>query len=200
MTLDASDLEAEQPQLWLSQVLRGEQVGLSCLFDHFSSRVYAIALRILRNEQDAEEAVADVFAQVWRRAADFDRARGSVAAWVLRLAHSRAIDRLRRRRARPDLDTTLHPDDPDAPYEVARDPAQELLTGLETQSLVRHAFAILKPEQQRCVALAFLEGLSHQEVAERTGMPLGTVKSHVRRGLMAMRSFLQERGHDRADE
>ena len=191
-------VDAEQPQEWLGQVLRGDQSGLARLFDHFSSRVFSIALRILRNEQDAEEAVADVFAQVWRRASDFDRARGTVDAWVLRLAHSRAIDRLRRRRARPDLDTALHPDDPEAPYEVARDPAQELLAGLETQSLVRQAFAILKPEQQRCVALAFLEGLSHQEVAERIGMPLGTVKSHVRRGLMAMRTFLQERGHESA--
>lgn len=196
----AEFVDAEQPQEWLGQVLRGDQSGLARLFDHFSSRVFSIALRILRNEQDAEEAVADVFAQVWRRAADFDRARGTVDAWVLRLAHSRAIDRLRRRRARPDLDTALHPDDPEAPYEVARDPAQELLAGLETQSLVRQAFAILKPEQQRCVALAFLEGLSHQEVAERIGMPLGTVKSHVRRGLMAMKSFLQERGHESAIE
>lgn len=199
MTAELS-VDSVQPQHWLEQVLQGEQAGLSCLFSHYSARVFSIALRILRNEQDAEEAVADVFAQVWRRAADFDSSRGTIDAWILRLAHSRSIDRLRRRRARPDLDTALHPDDPSAPYEVARDPAQELLAGLESQSLVRHAFAILKPEQQRCVALAFLEGMSHQEVAERIGMPLGTVKSHVRRGLMAMRAYLRERGHDSANE
>lgn len=182
------------PEAWVRQLIEGQHDALGHLFDRFSSRVFAVSVRILRNEADAEEAVADVFQQVWRDARRFDSGRGTVEAWIVRLAHSRAIDRLRRRKARPDEDG-VHLDSMDTPYSAHRDPAPELLDALQSESLVREAFRVLGAEQQRCVALAFLEGLSHPEIAARLSMPLGTVKSHVRRGLLAMRTFLQERGH-----
>lgn len=183
------------PARWVEQVRAGQQAGLAALFDRYSHRVFAISVRILRTEADAEETVADVFQQVWRDASRYDAERGSVEAWIVRLAHSRAIDRLRRRRARPDEDCAVHPDALDTPYTEHQDAAPALLEALQSESAVREAFRVLGREQQRCVALAFLEGLSHQEIAERLGMPLGTVKSHVRRGLLAMRAFLQERGY-----
>lgn len=193
--IDLPSDDPASPERWVKSILQGRQDALGFLFDRFASRVFAIAVRILRNEADAEETVADVFQQVWRDAARFDAARGTVEAWIVRLAHSRAIDRLRRRRARPDEDG-VHLDAIDSPYAEHRDPAPELLDALQSESLIREAFRVLGVEQQRCVALAFLEGLSHPEIAARLAMPLGTVKSHVRRGLMAMRTFLQERGHD----
>lgn len=183
------------PARWVEQVRAGQQAGLAALFDRYSHRVFAISVRILRTEADAEETVADVFQQVWRDASRYDAERGSVEAWIVRLAHSRAIDRLRRRRARPDEDCAVHPDALDTPYTEHQDAAPALLEALQSESAVREAFRVLGREQQRCVALAFLEGLSHPEIAERLGMPLGTVKSHVRRGLLAMRAFLQERGY-----
>lgn len=183
------------PRRWVEQVCAGGQQGLAALFDRFSQRAFAIAVRILRSEADAEEAVADVFQQIWKDAARYDPARGTVEAWIVRLSHSRSIDRLRRRRARPDEDSPLHPEDVDFAYSQHQDAAPALLEALQSESAVRAAFSVLGKEQQRCVALAFLEGLSHIEVAERLGMPLGTVKSHVRRGLLAMRAHLQECGH-----
>jgi RNA polymerase sigma-70 factor (ECF subfamily) len=181
--------------VWVRRMAAGETEALAPLFDAMAQRVFAVAQRILRCEADAEETVADVFQQLWRDAARFDPARGSVEAWVLRVAYSRAIDRLRHRRARPDEATGVHPDELHAPYTPQDDPAGDLLGALERESLVRAAFATLGREQQRCVALAFLEGLSHSEVAARLDLPLGTVKSHVRRGLQAMRAFLEARGH-----
>ena len=190
-----SETDELAPARWVAQVCAGQQAGLAALFDRYSHRVFAIAVRILRTEADAEETVADVFQQVWRDASRYDAERGSVEAWIVRLAHSRAIDRLRRRRARPDEDCAVHPDALDTPYTEHQDAAPALLEALQSESAVREAFRVLGREQQRCVALAFLEGLSHPEIAERLGMPLGTVKSHVRRGLLAMRAFLQERGY-----
>ncbi len=183
------------PKRWVEQVRAGSQQGLAALFDRFAQRSFAIAVRILRSEADAEEAVADVFQQVWKDADRYDAERGTVEAWIVRLSHSRAIDRLRRRRARPDEDCALHPEDVDFAYSQHQDGAPAMLEALQSESAVRMAFSVLGQEQQRCVALAFLEGLSHPEIAERLGMPLGTVKSHVRRGLLAMRAHLQERGY-----
>lgn len=182
------------PLRWVEEVRAGVQQGLAALFDRYAQRSFAIAMRILRSEADAEEAVADVFQQIWKDAGRYDPERGSVEAWIVRLSHSRSIDRLRRRRARPDEDAALHPEDVDFTYSQ-QDAGPALLEALQSESAVRAAFSVLGREQQRCVALAFLEGLSHPEIAARLEMPLGTVKSHVRRGLLAMRAYLQDRGH-----
>lgn len=179
----------------VTAVANGDRGALERLFRHFSDRVYAIALRFLRIPADAEEVVVDVFHQVWQDAARYDAARGSVDAWIGRIAHSRALDRRRRRRARPDQDATLHPDDIDPAYTECEDAAPTLLALYEEGHLVRRALAQLSPEQQRCVGLAFLEDLSHGEIAARTGLPLGTVKSHVRRGMLALRGHLDAWGY-----
>lgn len=181
-------------------VARGDPDALERLYRQCCDRVYGIALRLLRQAQDAEEVVVDVFQQVWQEAARYDAERGTVEAWLGRIAHSRALDRRRRRRARPDQDAGLHPDDlhPDshpAAYTECEDAAPALLALYEEGTLVRRALAELSPEQQRCVGLAFLEELSHVEIAERTGWPLGTVKSHVRRGMQALRSRLEAWGY-----
>lgn len=185
----------QQLRAWVAAIVERDGVALGKLFDHCVARLLSVAGRVLRCEADAEEAVSDVFAQVWRDASKFDPARGSVEAWLLRLTHSRAIDRLRRRRARPDEGGGAHLESLIATYPEEGGAAQQMLEQLQDQSLVKQAFKVMSTEQQRCVALAFLEGLSHQEIVERTGMPLGTVKSHVRRGLQAMRAHLESHGH-----
>lgn len=190
----------EESEVWVAAVARGEGAALGCLYDRFAGRLLGVADRLLRCAADAEEAVADVFAQVWRDASRYDRERGTVEAWLLRLTHSRAVDRLRRRRARPDEGGGAHLEAIIATYPDEADPASRLLEHLQDQSLVHQAFRAMSKEQQRCVALAFLEGLSHPEIAERLGLPLGTVKSHVRRGLQGMRGFLESHGHDSAHD
>lgn len=171
----------------------GDQEALGALYDATESRVFAVALRVLRLEADAEEAAADAFHQAWEQAGRFDPTRGGALSWLLSIAWSRAVDRLRARRRRPEQ--PLHPDG-DHPAYTDDDalPAERLLDAVAAGSAVHAALSTLGDPPRTPLALAFLDGLSHAEVAERTGMPLGTVKSHIRRGLAALKPLLQARG------
>ncbi len=174
---------------------QGEQAALGELFDRCSSRVHALALRVLQRVEDAEEVTLDAFAQAWDRAPDYDPQRGHVLPWLLGMAWSRAIDRLRRerrhRRAEP-----LHPEGDADAYAVAMsdDTADPLLDRLDADTALAVARARLSPAQQQMLSLAFVEELSHGEIAERTGVPLGTVKSHLRRALARLAELLGRRG------
>ena len=184
----AHDSPDAQARDWLARIRAGDARALAALYDATAERVYAIALRATGDTSDAEEAAADVYAQVWRRADRYDPARGSVLAWLSVLAHSRAIDR---RRRRGDVARVTGDDAASALDQAGTaDDTADLVAALDEGSRVRAAMAALSPAQRRLVGLAFLEGLSHPEIAARTGLPLGTVKSHIRRGLEALRQAL----------
>ena len=186
--------EAEADALLpLAHAIAARDAGaLAALFDCTAHRIHAIAQRVLGDAADADEVVGDVYRQAWTRIGQFDAARGSVLRWLCVIAHTRAIDRLRRRRERTRVEQPLHPDESPASYvDQATPRSDELVEMLEAGSAVRAAMAALSAVQRRLVALAFLEGLSHPEIAERLGMPLGTVKSHIRRGLLKLREILE---------
>ncbi len=164
----------------------GRQHALETLYDATVGKVFAFALRLMRSPEDAEEVVCDTYAQAWAKAASFDPSRANALAWLLMICRSRALDRLRQLRAdagRTDLEAIADLAD-EGPQ------PEELLSMLQEGTRVHTALAALSPERQQLVGLAFLKGLSHQEIADRTGMPLGTVKSHVRRALAEMRATL----------
>ena len=141
----------------------------------------ALAMRILGNEGDAEEAVSDAYLQIWRGAGGYDSARGPVAVWVLMICRSRALDKLRARDAAVRFqDAGLEAE------EVAGDP-QDVLAATRRGTRVHAALASLPPPTRQVLALAFFKGYSHQEISTATGLPLGTVKSQIRRGLAALR-------------
>lgn len=173
----------------LPAIVRREQRAIGRLYDLCVDRVYGIALRVLQQAPDAEEVCCDVFHQIWEQAARYDPARGSVLAWIGNLAWSRSVDRLRRERGHR-IRLQALPESGDLPMPAQDDPAGLLFDALQYRSRVRSALARLSPAQQRMVALAFLEDLSHPEIAARTGTPLGTVKSHIRRGLATLREVL----------
>lgn len=178
----------------LGRIRFGDAEALGQLYDQTLGQVYALALRVLGNPQDAEEVVADVFLQVWERAVSYCPERGAVMAWLQTLAWSRAIDLRRKlvRRSPPGL----HPDDAVLAYTESEDPGPEQLArsrGFAARA--RQALDELPPGQRRVLELAFHEDLSHAEIAERTGLPLGTVKSHARRGLANLRSALDGEDH-----
>lgn len=190
------DREAEGLRL-VGLVLRmaqGEQVALAELFDRCSARVHAVALRVLQRAEDAEEVTLDTFAQAWERATDYDPQRGEVLPWLLRMAWSRAIDRLRRERRHRHAEP-LHPEAGEKAYEEAMEDAPDLLLDrLDADTALQAARGRLSLPQQQMLAMAFVEELSHGEIAERTGVPLGTVKSHLRRALSRLAQFLGGRG------
>lgn len=165
-----------------------DETALADFHDATLSRAYGIALRITRNPADAEEAAMDAYLQVWRDADSYRAELGSPLGWLLTIVRSRALDRLRRRdraESHPEPDTLatelLAPDD---------DP-DELLHASARNSVLQRALAGLPALQRQLVGLAFLRDLSHGEIAELTALPLGTVKSHLRRALLCLRHDLE---------
>jgi RNA polymerase sigma factor (sigma-70 family) len=175
----------------LMSFLRGmitrDQEALSRLYDATASRLYGVALRIVRQAELAEEVVSDTYFQAWRDCGRYDATRGKVLAWLLIICRSRALDALRRR------DEALsHPD----PHELSGEPSdprenpQDLLSAVQESTVLHAALLTLSPLQRQLVALAFFRGLSHSEIEEHTGIPLGSVKTHIRKALSVLRGAL----------
>jgi RNA polymerase sigma-70 factor (ECF subfamily) len=171
----------------VARISRGDQKALAELYDITVSRVYGLARGITRNLQCAEEVTEDVYWQVWRQALRFDRQRGPVMAWVLTLARSRGLDHLRRgdeATSHPEPET-LVPDGADA----LANPAHLMATAERDRHLLG-ALDQLEPLPRQLLSLAFYRGLTHDEIAQQTRIPLGSVKSHIRRALSHLRSLL----------
>jgi RNA polymerase sigma-70 factor (ECF subfamily) len=175
----------------LRRIAAGEECALAELYDLTVARLFSLATLIVRNTQDGEEVVCDVFVQVWRSARQYDPQRGSAFGWLLTICRSRAVDRCRRNRA-----ALADSDGPPAGtaaegYEPGPDDVLQLF---ERDSAVFRTLAKLSPLRRHLVALAFFQGLTHEEIAKETRLPMGTVKSHIRRALAVMRLELGDRG------
>ncbi len=162
----------------------GDQDALATLNLRYGRALSAVADRILRDKADAEEVAADVLWQLWREASRFDRNRGSVGAWIMMTARSRAIDRLRARKARE------HRGGDSVEPALADDPSNEIHSA-ERRRKVEVALATLNDGERDLLRLAYFSDLSQSEIAERTSLPLGTVKSRMRSGLIRLRDALQ---------
>ena len=183
----AADLQAEDVES-LRLIVSGDQGAAAGLYDRHSRALYSLILRILGDEGEAEDVLQEVFVQAFRQAGRYDSSRGAVAAWLLMMARSRAIDRVRARRARVEGRTgevTVLNDLPDSQPD-----ASSAMLDEEQMRLVREALAGLPLLQRMAIELAYYEGLSHTEIAERLEQPLGTVKTRIRLGLLKLRDVL----------
>jgi RNA polymerase sigma-70 factor (ECF subfamily) len=180
-----TDLDADA-QLVLA-VAGGSSDALGRLYDRYGATVYALARRIVSRLEDAEEVVQDVFAQVWRQAHKYQTERASVAGWIVMLARTRAIDRLRARQARPDEDRGLEPTAAVPVASTGPNPEESALSADDVKR-VREALGALPDQQRTLLELAYYGGLTHTEIAEKTGIPLGTVKTRIRSGMESLRT------------
>jgi RNA polymerase sigma-70 factor (ECF subfamily) len=182
-----------QLMAWIDAIVDQDQRALAHLYDATFSRVFGLVQRIVRNNALAEEVVEDTYFQVWRQAVRFDAGRGKALAWLLAMARSRAIDALRRE-AR--FEHTSLEDDatPEAGQSPVAQPADELLDLARNRADLHQAMMLLGAQPRQLVSLAFFRGLSHEEIAEQTHLPLGTVKSQIRRALLALRQALGDGG------
>ncbi len=152
------------------------------LYDRYSSLVYAVALRVVGETGAAEDILQEVFLQLWRKPGAFDAARGRLAPWLAVIARHRAIDHVRARKEQTDIeDITIAVD--------AR--LEDLADRNKAGEKVRSVLATMAPEQRKMLEMAFFQGLTHTEIAQQTGDPLGTVKTRIRSGLMQLRKAFQ---------
>jgi len=167
----------------LDSVRRGDARALEELYRRHSSRLHALLLRMLRETADAEEVLQETFVDAWKRAREYAASRGSVEAWLITIARSRAIDRLRNRGARLRLVKQTE-------QLALAEPAQPGPADVQAQTRLRRALGTLPPEQRRALELAYWDGLSQSEISRETGDPLGTVKTRVRLGLQRLAELL----------
>lgn len=169
----------------------GESHALGTLYDRHGGIAYGLAYRITGDRLAAEEAVQDAFLQVWKRADTFDPDRGAgFRAWLLTIVHHRAVDLVRHRAGHGKREVELPSD---APYIGDADPSVEVIANLERDN-IRGVLATLPTDQRETIELAYFGGLTHHEIAERSGLPLGTVKGRLRLGLRKMHQGLTAGG------
>lgn len=194
LTLNTSD--ETNLQALVTDIAHHNEWALGKLYDACAGRVFALALRIVGDHQAAEEVVSDVFMQVWQQARRYDPTRGKVLTWLLTICRSRACDLLRRK------DPCLLHDDPSSllsdTHDTETDPAR-LVALMQSGSHIQTALRELTPTQQHLLSLAFFQGLSHQEIADTTGTPLGTVKATLRRSMITLKSMLNDQWQDGED-
>lgn len=178
-------------QDWVALIKRvadGDQYALNTLYDSTNRLVFGLVLRILNDRSTAEEVILDVYTQVWRQAALYDRSRGAPLAWIVTIARSRAIDRLRSGRLEQQSKESI---DAVAEIRATTISPEESTFSSERQQLIRSALDALSPEQREVIELAYYSGLSHTEIAAKLGQPLGTVKTRTRLGMMKLRESLR---------
>jgi RNA polymerase sigma-70 factor, ECF subfamily len=177
---------SEQEWVALVQsIAAGDQLALHAIYERAHRPVFTLIMRLTVSREIAEELTIDVFHDVWRRAAHYDPANGTVLGWIMNQARSRAIDRLRfegRKKRSPG-------DDEQLPAEAAADPCDLLAMREQTQSL-RAALATLTPDERQAIETTFFAGLTHVEAAARLNQPLGTIKTRIRSGLHKLRRTL----------
>lgn len=168
----------------IGRITAGDERALAELYDRHSGLLFGLLLRILKQSGDAEEVLQEVFVQAWTRAGMYNEALGSPAAWLIGIARNRAIDRLRSNAVRL---RAVQQSTPPAPIET---PETSASSG-ERQREIRRALAVLPPEQRELITHAYFGGLTQSELAERFNLPLGTVKTRIRTGMLALRDLLQ---------
>lgn len=173
----------------LKRIAEGDRNAVQECLNKYGGLVWSIARKLLRDQDDAEDAVQEVFVDVWKNAARFDETQASETTFIAMIARRRVIDKIRhsaRRISADSLDDVLL-----EPF-TRSDKAMQI--SVEAEEAAK-AMRTLRPEQQQVLRLSIVQGMSHQEIADATGMPLGTVKTHARRGLVAVREVLGVRGN-----
>jgi len=171
--------EAADDMRLVARVRAGDQQAMSELYDRYGRVVYAVALRVLQETSAAEDVLQDVFLQLWRNPDAFDASRGHLAAWLAVISRHRSIDRLRKRRPEVDIEECVIAGGPDLSDEAERSLMVEK---------VRSVLAEMNPDQRNALELAYFQGLTHTEIAAKTGEPLGTIKTRIRSGLQQLRA------------
>lgn len=179
---EASDVDLMRR---IAQLDRG---AFSQLYDRYAGLLFSVATRILRNEKDAEDVVQEVFLQIWNKAAGYDASLGKPVNWFITLARHRSIDRLRSLQRRYEFVHEISEAEDELPDTSSWLPDVE---STERSLAIKSALQLLPAEQREAIEFAFFGGLTHEQIAERLGEPLGTIKARIRRGMLKLRDSLE---------
>ncbi len=178
---DVSADVAAADALLLDRVRENDQNAMAAIFDRYAGMVYSVALRVLKDTGDAEDVMQEIFFQLWKKPGLYAQERGSLGAWLLVVARNRAIDLIRRRKPTDSADEVVLISHLDLESETTRQVTMEKVRGILNG---------MPPQQQNLLQMAYFEGLSHTEIATKTGDPLGTVKTRIRAALVNLRQAL----------
>lgn len=177
---------------WIERISDRDESALVEVIENYAPQIRGICLRICRDELDADDVVSSVFWELWNRSFNYNSRRGSLRTYLLTLARSRAIDRHRAVAARQrQTEKFMNTQAGSVSSAAVEEPVQRAMNS-EREQKVREALALLPESQQTALQLAFFDGLTHREVAAQQALPLGTVKTNIRRGLLQLREFLAE--------
>jgi len=177
--LSSAELKGGSADVSLVSAIRsGDENAMALLYDRYSSIVYSVALRVLGDTGAAEDVLQEVFMQLWRNPGVFDSSRGSLGAWLAVIARNRAIDALRKRHPETEIADVIVSVEPDMAGHAERARVMEKVLG---------ALGAMPLAQRSALEMAYFEGLTHTEIAAKTGEPLGTIKTRIRAGLLALR-------------
>lgn len=180
------DGEPSSSELLMAGVARGDHGAFEQLYDRMAASVFGLVRRVLRDPAQSEEVTQEVFLEVWRSAPAYDASRGAPATWILTMAHRRAVDRVRSSQAASDRETRAAARDVERPF----DEVSEAVQVRQERDDVRAALSSLTDLQRQAVQLAFYGGYTHVEVSQLLDVPLGTVKTRIRDGLIRLRDTL----------
>jgi RNA polymerase sigma-70 factor (ECF subfamily) len=167
----------------LSAIRSGDEQAMASVYDRYSSIVYSVALRVLGDTAAAEDILQEVFMQLWRNPGAFDSSRGNLPAWLAVITRNRAIDLLRKRRPETDIEDVVVSVEPDLASGAERSRALQKIRG---------TLDAMPQPQRSALEMAYFEGLTHSEISQKTGEPLGTIKTRIRAGLVAMRKAFSQ--------
>lgn len=176
-------------------IAQGDEQALATLYDRHGPTLFGLLLRILNDRSEAEDVLQDVFVQVWQEACRFDESRGRPFTWLVTIARSRAIDRVRARGSRDRKESEASRTSWEAVYDIADDAIRS-----EESEMIHRALNEIPEEQREVLLLAYFQGLSQSEIAARTGAPLGTIKTRMRAGIKRLKAILCQRIRGRGDE
>jgi RNA polymerase sigma-70 factor (ECF subfamily) len=181
--LNTPQSSSEDDASLLAMVQSGDEHAMASLFDRYSKVVYSVALRVLRDPASAEDVLQEIFMQIWRNPEGFTAAKGSLGGWLAVVARNRSIDTLRRKRPTDSVEDVILA----SPYNLADEAERHSL-----MERARDVITQLPLEQRKTLEMAFFDGLTHSEIAEVTGDPLGTVKTRIRSALTTLRKAFQQ--------
>jgi RNA polymerase sigma-70 factor, ECF subfamily len=169
----------------IASVAAGDQSAFASLYDVLAPSIYGVVRRVLRDPSQTDEVTQEVFVEIWRQATRFDATRGSVRTWALTIAHRRAVDRVRSEQSHRDRQTVAG-----AAAVVAPSTPEDDAIDTDDRRRAREAMATLPPAQREALELAFYDGLTHVQIADRLDVALGTVKTRIRDGLIRLRTAM----------